>query len=103
MALQMDPEVLASLSRSGPMGQPRPAVGDVESRRKNFADAMAAANSGELAPGIDRTDVVTEAADGADLRLFWYRNATVEHPGSAVLYTCMAAASSRRCSRFTTT
>ena|ERR1700693_2449973 len=46
----------------------------------------ALANSGEPVPGIDRTDVVTEAADGAELRLSWYRNATAEQPGSAVLY-----------------
>src|SRR6201997_2181498 len=87
MALHMDPEVLASLSRSALAGEPGPAVGDVESRRNNLAAAMAAlANSGEPVPGIDRTDVVTEAADGAELRLSWYRNATAEQPRSAVLY-----------------
>jgi acetyl esterase/lipase len=87
MAFHMDPEVLASLSRSALAGEPGPAVGDVESRRKNLAAAMAAlANSGEPVPGIDRTDVVTEAADGAELRLFWYRSATAEQSGSAVLY-----------------
>ncbi|MBB5168515.1 acetyl esterase/lipase [Mycobacterium sp. AZCC_0083] len=30
--------------------------------------------------------VVTAAADGAELKLSWYRNSTAEPPGSAVLY-----------------
>jgi acetyl esterase/lipase len=36
--------------------------------------------------GVDRTDVVIPAADGAELRLSWYQTATAEPPGSAVLY-----------------
>jgi acetyl esterase/lipase len=37
-------------------------------------------------PDVDRTDVVIAAADGADLNLSWYRHATAEPPGSAVLF-----------------
>jgi hypothetical protein len=42
MPLQMDPELLVRLSRSGPIGEPGPPVGDVESRRKNLTAGMAA-------------------------------------------------------------
>ncbi len=87
MALRMDPELLARLSRSGPDGEPGPPVGGVESRRKNLTAGMAAiAASREPMPGIDRTDVSIAAADGAALRLSWYTSATGDPPGSAVLY-----------------
>ena len=70
MALRMDPELLARLSRSGPLGQPGPPVGDIGSRRKNFTEGMAAiAASRQPMPGIDRTDVSIASADGAELRL----------------------------------
>jgi acetyl esterase/lipase len=87
MPLQMDPELLARLSRSGPIGEPGPPVGDVESRRKNLTAGMAAiAASRQPMSGIDRTDVVIAAGDGAELRLSWYTSATSDPPGSAVLY-----------------
>jgi acetyl esterase/lipase len=87
MPLQMDPELLARLSRSGPIGEPGPPVGDVESRRKNLTVGMAAiAASRQPMSGIDRTDVVIAAGDGAELRLSWYTSATSDPPGSAVLY-----------------
>ena len=37
-------------------------------------------------PGVDRTDLSTITNDGAKLKLSWYQNATIEPPGSAVLY-----------------
>jgi acetyl esterase/lipase len=87
MPLQMDPELLVRLSRSGPIGEPGPPVGDVESRRKNLTAGMAAiAASRQPMSGIDRTDVVIAAGDGAQLRLSWYTSATSDPPGSAVLY-----------------
>jgi acetyl esterase/lipase len=87
MPLQMDPELLVRLSRSGPIGEPGPPVGDVESRRKNLTAGMAAiAASRQPMSGIDRTDVVIAAGDGAELRLSWYTSATSDPPGSAVLY-----------------
>jgi acetyl esterase/lipase len=87
MALRMDPELLVRLSRSGPIGEPGPPVGDVESRRNNMTAGMAAvAASREPVPGIDRTDVSIAAADGAEITLSWYTSAMVDAPGSAVLY-----------------
>jgi acetyl esterase/lipase len=87
MALRMDPELLARLSRSGPLGQPGPPVGDIASRRKNLTEGMAAiAASRQPMPGIDRTDVSIATADGAELRLSWYKSAVGDAPGSAVLY-----------------
>ncbi|HME78311.1 MAG TPA: alpha/beta hydrolase [Mycobacterium sp.] len=87
MPLRMDPEVFARLRRSGPIGEPGPPVGDVESRRKNLTAGMAAvAASRQPMSGIDRTDVVIAAGDGAELRVSWYTNTTVDPPGSAVLY-----------------
>jgi acetyl esterase/lipase len=87
MALRMDPELLVRLSRSGPIGDPGPPVGDVESRRKNLTAGMAAvAASQEPVPGVNRTDVSIAAADGAEIKLSWYQSATVDAPGSAVLY-----------------
>jgi acetyl esterase/lipase len=87
MALSIDPEVLAGLGASGPIGQPGPPVGDVESRRKNLAAGMAAlAASRNPILGVDRTDLVAKAADGAELSLSWYRNATTDPPGSAALF-----------------
>jgi acetyl esterase/lipase len=87
MALRMDAELLANLSRSGSIGEPGPPVGDVESRRNNLTAGMAAvAASRKPVPGIGRTDVSIAPADGAELRLFWYSSATGDAPGSAVLY-----------------
>jgi acetyl esterase/lipase len=83
----MDPELLAALRRSGPNGEPGPAVGDVESRRKNLTAGMAgAAAAREPVPGIERTDVSIATSDGAELRLSVYSSAIGEAPGSAVLY-----------------
>jgi acetyl esterase/lipase len=83
--MQMDSEVLASLGGS-PIGQ-GPPVGDVESRRKNLTEGMAAqAASRPPVAGVGRTDVVLAVADGAELNLSWYQNSTAEPPGSAVLY-----------------
>jgi acetyl esterase/lipase len=79
----MDPDILAIL---GPIGQ-GPPVGDIETRRKNLAEGFAAQEaSPDTVPGVERTDVVTAAADGAELKLSWYRNTTAEPRGSAVLY-----------------
>src|SRR5580693_4471344 len=87
MALRMDPELLARLSRSGPLGQQGPPVGDIASRRKNLTEGMAAiAATRQPMPGIDRTDVSTATADGAELRLSWYKTAVGDAPGSAVLF-----------------
>jgi acetyl esterase/lipase len=87
MALRMDPELLVRLSRSGPIGEPGPPVGDVESRRSNLTAGMAAlAASREPLPGIDHTDVSIATADGAEIKLSWYTSAMVDAPGSAVLY-----------------
>jgi acetyl esterase/lipase len=87
MALSIDPEVLAGLGASGPIGQPGPPIGDVESRRKNLAAGMAAsAAARNPILGVERTDVVAKAADGAELSLSWYRNATADPPGSAALF-----------------
>jgi acetyl esterase/lipase len=87
MGLRMDPELLAALRRSGPMGEPGPTVGDVESRRKNLTAGMAGvAASRERVPGIERTDVSIATADGAELRLSLYSSAMGDAPGSAVLY-----------------
>jgi acetyl esterase/lipase len=87
MGLRMDPELLAALRRSGPVGEPGPAVGDVESRRKNLTAGMAgAAAAREHVPGIERTDVSIATPDGAELRLSYYSSATGDAPGSAVLY-----------------
>src|SRR5271154_698701 len=87
MALRMDPELLARLSSSGPLGEPGPPVGDIASRRKNLTEGMAAiAASRQPMPGIDRTDVSIATADGAELRLSWYKSAVGDAPGSAVLY-----------------
>jgi acetyl esterase/lipase len=83
MTLRMDPEILAIL---GSIGQGPPA-GDVESRRKNLAEGFAAAEAApDTMAGVDRTDVVTAAGDGAELKLSWYRDTTAEPRGSAVLY-----------------
>jgi acetyl esterase/lipase len=79
----MDAEILTIL---GPMGQ-GPPVGDVETRRTNLAEGFAASEASRATvPGVERTDVVTAAGDGAELKLSWYRNTTAEPPGSAVLY-----------------
>ena len=79
----MDPDILAIL---GPIGQ-GPPVGDIETRRKNLAEGFAAQEaSADTVPGVERTDVVTAAADGTELKLSWYRNTTAEPRGSAVLY-----------------
>jgi acetyl esterase/lipase len=87
MALNIDPQVLASLSRLGGARQPRPPIGDVEGRRKNMADAMAAlADSRQTATRTDRTEATTAASDGAELSLWWYQGTTAASPGSAVLY-----------------
>jgi acetyl esterase/lipase len=83
----MDPELLAALRRSGTIGEPAPAVGDVESRRKNLTAGMAgAAAAREPVPGIERTDVSIATSDGAELRLSLYSSAMGDAPGSAVLY-----------------
>jgi acetyl esterase/lipase len=83
----MDPELLAALRRSGTIGEPGPAVGDVESRRKNLTVGMAgAAAAREPVPGIERTDVSIATSDGAELRLCLYSSAMGDAPGSAVLY-----------------
>lgn len=87
MGLRIDPELLAVLRRSGPIGEPGPAVGDVESRRKNHTAGMAgAAASREPVPGVERTDVSIATADGAELRRSLYSSAMGDAPGSAVLY-----------------
>jgi hypothetical protein len=66
MGLRMDPELLAALRRSGPTGEPGPAVGDVESRRKNLTAGMAgAAAAREPVPGIERADVSIATSGGA--------------------------------------
>jgi hypothetical protein len=102
MGLRMDPELLAALRQSGPMGEPGPAFGDVESRRRNLTAGMAgAAASREHVPGIKRTDVSIATADGAELRLSHYSSATGDGPGSADS-TCTAADSSCRYCPFTT-
>jgi acetyl esterase/lipase len=83
----MDPELLAALRRSGTIGEPAPAVGDVERRRKNLTAGMAgAAAAREPVPGIERTDVSIATSDGAKLRLSLYSSAMGDAPGSAVLY-----------------
>jgi len=83
----MDPELLAALRRSGTIGEPAPAVGDVEIRRKNLTAGMAgAAAAREPVPGIERTDVSIATSDGAKLRLSLYSSAMGDAPGSAVLY-----------------
>jgi acetyl esterase/lipase len=83
MALHMDPEFLAIL---GPLGQ-GPPVGDIESRRRNLAEGFAPVGAvSDAVAGVDRTDVVTAAGDGAELNLSWYRDTTAEPRGSAVLY-----------------
>lgn len=87
MALGMDPELLDVLSGSGATGEPGPPVGDVDSRRKNLSEGFAAAAaSRDAVPGVDRTDLSTITKDGAELKLTWYQHATIEPPGSAVLY-----------------
>jgi acetyl esterase/lipase len=87
MGLRMDPELLAALRRWGPIGEPGPAVGDVESRRKNLMAGMAgAAAAREPMPGIERTDVSIATSDGAELRLSLYSSAMGDAPESAVLY-----------------
>jgi acetyl esterase/lipase len=86
MALYMDPEVLAILSRN-PVGRQGPPVGDVETRRKNLTERMAAqADSLDPVADIGRTDVVTAATDGTELNLSWYWDPAIEPAGSAVLY-----------------
>jgi acetyl esterase/lipase len=86
MAMSMDSELLATLGRS-PSGRTVPAVGDVETRRQNLTEGMAAqAASRPTVAGVDRTDIVAAAADGAHLDLSWYQSSTAEPPGSAVLY-----------------
>jgi acetyl esterase/lipase len=83
MALNMDPEILAIV---GPIGE-GPAVGDVESRRKNLAQGFAAEGASRATVlGVERTVVVTSAGGGAELTLSWYHNTTAEPRGSAVLY-----------------
>jgi hypothetical protein len=68
MALHMHPEILAIL---GPIGQ-GPPVGDVENRRNNLAEGFAAAGTApDTVAGVDRTDIVTATADGAELKLSW--------------------------------
>ena len=44
------------------------------------------AASRDSVPGVDRTDLSTITNDGANLKLSWYQHATIEPPGSAVLY-----------------
>ena len=69
------------------MGRPGPPVGDVDSRRRNISEGFAAlAASLDPVPDVDRTDVSTVAGDGTELKMSWYRKATAEPPGSAVLY-----------------
>jgi acetyl esterase/lipase len=83
----MDPELLAALGQSGTIGEPAPAVGDVESRRKNLTAGMAgAAAAREPVPGIECTDVSIATSDGAEMRLSLYSSAMGDAPGSAVLY-----------------
>ena len=87
MALDIDPELLDVLSGSGATGKPGPPVGDVDSRRKNLSEGFAAlAASRDSVPGVDRTDLSTITNDGSNLKLSWYQHATIEPPGSAVLY-----------------
>jgi acetyl esterase/lipase len=87
VALRLDPELLAAMTRSGPRGEPGPPVGDVDSRRQNLTAAMAAASAHrEPVPGVERTDVSIAAADGTELSLSYYRRTTDGTPGSAVLY-----------------
>jgi acetyl esterase/lipase len=83
MALHMDPEILTILGAIGA----GPPVGDVQSRRKNLAEGFAATETApDTVSGVDRTDVVTSAHDGAPLSLSWYRDAAAGPPGSAVIY-----------------
>ncbi|MDT5065844.1 MAG: hypothetical protein QOK02_1999, partial [Mycobacterium sp.] len=76
-------EILAIL---GPIGQ-GPPVGDVESRRRNLAEGFVTGGTlPDAAAGVERTDFVTATSDGAELKLSWYRDTTIEPRGSAVLY-----------------
>jgi acetyl esterase/lipase len=85
--LTIDPQVLAGMSELGARGQPAPPVGDVETRRKDATQLFARlAASLEPVADIDRTDYLTTATDGTEVRLSWYRSATTEPPGSAVAY-----------------
>jgi acetyl esterase/lipase len=87
VTLRMDAELLASLTRSGPMGQQGPPVGDIETRRKNLTAGMSASAASRVpVPGIDRTDISITAADGAEVSLSWYGGATADAPGSAAVY-----------------
>jgi hypothetical protein len=42
VALTIDPEIFFILSERGPLGQPGPPVGDVETRRRQSVEAFAA-------------------------------------------------------------
>src|SRR6476660_5650078 len=87
MSLRMDPEILSALSSSGPMRQAGPAVGDVESRRRNLANGFDAITApADRFPGVERSDVSILAGDGDEIQLSWYRQAATAPPGSAVLY-----------------
>jgi len=87
MALGIDPELLDILSGSGATGQAGPPVGDIDSRRKNLAEGLAAsAAAADSVPEVNWTDLSTVTNDGAELKLSWYQHARIDPPGSAVLY-----------------
>jgi acetyl esterase/lipase len=87
MALNIDPQVMAALTGFGPIGQPGPAVGDVESRRAGLTAGMAAlAASRHPLAGVGRTDYVITTADGHQLPVWWYRDAAADQRGSAVVF-----------------
>jgi acetyl esterase/lipase len=85
MTLSIDPEIRAVLG--GPSDGPTPPVGDVDTRRRNLATAMAkVAAAQEAVPGVARTDHLIPSFDGAQIRASWYRSSGAELPTSAVLF-----------------
>ncbi|HET9875528.1 MAG TPA: alpha/beta hydrolase [Mycobacterium sp.] len=89
MGLQIDPQVLAELTPllAAGAGAPRPAVGDIATRRINarrMFDQLAAARP--PVPEVEVAQYRATAQDGATVPLRWYRPADVPAPGSAALY-----------------
>lgn len=87
--LQLDPHVLAELAPLLDAGTaaPRPAVGDIATRRANARQMFARLAAGR--PPVPEVEVVpyrAVAEDGTTVSLRWYRRADAPAPGSAALY-----------------
>jgi acetyl esterase/lipase len=89
LAFRLDPEIDVILSPVLAMLQesPRPARGDVASRRQLFENTPGLLDGGKSFPDkVTFTDFTTTTQDGAELMLRWYTSAEATSSKSAVVY-----------------